>query len=286
MLRLQDVAFDGHRGRILDPTSFSAADGALSGLQASTSLARTSLALISSGRMVPDQGTVLLDDVEDLRALRHRTALVDSPGITAPEHHMTVKNVVSESLALRPLRSRVGREARRIGVRAWLAEHEAEDIAGDRIDTLEPLRRLGLLIELAFSDPAVRFAVVDSPDRHDVDIDELADFLSDRCDFDSGRSLLALLETPPVREDITCAFAGHHDEPPSADEESTAGVEGVDEGGPEDELVEDHALEQLAEDTPADEAPLADASAEDVPAEDAAAAAQKGDLDDLLEGKE
>lgn len=229
MLRLQDVAFDGHRGQICEQTSFSLDDGAFTALQASTSLARTALALIASGRMKPDHGTVLIDGVEDLRALRRRTALVDSPGITAPEHHMTVKDVVSESLGLRPLRSRAGGKARRVGARAWLADHDAGDLAGERIDTLEPLRRLGLLIELAFSDPSVRLAVIDSPDRHDVDLEQLADFLADRCAADAGRGVLALLETAPSREDIPCGFAGRHGAPalpaeehPGADEETSA----------------------------------------------------------------
>lgn len=277
MLELHDVAFDGHHGRLVEPTTFTIADGQLSVLQAPTAMMRTALALISSGRMAPDDGEVRLDGVAELRALRLRTALVDSPTITAPEHHMTVKNVVSESLALRPLRSRVGTQARRIGVRAWLAEHEAEDLAGARIDTLEPLERVGLLLELAFSDPAVRFAVVDSPDRHEVDRDELLDFLADRCSPEQDRAVLAVLEEAPSSDDIPCGFAGQHVEPAGAPAEEPS--EEPDEEAEEEPAAEDLAAEDLAED-PVEGIPAADIPDEGTPAEPSAT-----DLDDLLEEK-
>ncbi|OSM42690.1 hypothetical protein BCY76_012860 [Nesterenkonia sp. PF2B19] len=290
MLELHDVAFDGHHGRLVEPTSFSVPDGGLAVLQAPTAMMRTALALIASGRMAPDAGEVRIDGVAELRPLRLRTALVDAPTITAPEHHMTVKNVVSEFLALRPLRSRVGKNARRIGVRAWLAEHDAEDLAGARIDTLEPLERVGLLLELAFSDPQVRFAVVDSPDRHEVDRDQLLDFLEDRCSVDHDRAVLAVLEEAPAREDIPCGFAGHHEGPfvLSAEhaEDPEAEAAGVTDAAGEtaaatqttDDDVEATAAEEIArDDTTPDETSPDDTEPDDTTPDT--------DLDDLLEDK-
>ncbi|MGQ7787927.1 hypothetical protein [Nesterenkonia sp. K-15-9-6] len=302
MLELHDVAFDGHHGRLVEPTSFSVPDGGLAVLQAPTAMMRTALALIASGRMAPDAGEVRIDGVAELRPLRLRTALVDAPTITAPEHHMTVKNVVSEFLALRPLRSRVGKQARRIGVRAWLAEHDADDLAGARIDTLEPLERVGLLLELAFSDPQVRFAVVDSPDRHEVDRDQLLDFLEDRCSVEHERAVLAVLEEAPAREDIPCGFAGHHEGPfvLSAEHAEDPETEAAGETGAVDETaaatqttdddVEAAAAEETApaagttelDETGRDDIAPDETSPDDTEPDDIA---PETDLDDLLEDK-
>ncbi|WP_344683616.1 MULTISPECIES: hypothetical protein [Actinomycetes] len=296
MLELHDVAFDGHHGRLVEPTSFSVPDGGLAVLQAPTAMMRTALALIASGRMAPDAGEVRIDGVAELRPLRLRTALVDAPTITAPEHHMTVKNVVSEFLALRPLRSRVGKQARRIGVRAWLAEHDADDLAGARIDTLEPLERVGLLLELAFSDPQVRFAVVDSPDRHEVDRDQLLDFLEDRCSVEHERAVLAVLEEAPAREDIPCGFAGHHEGPfmlsAEHSEDPEAEAAGVTDAAGEtaaaaqttDDDVEATAAEEIAlDDTAPDETSPDDTEPDDTEPDDTEP--DDTDLDDLLEDK-
>lgn len=278
MLELHNVAFNGHHGRVVEPTSFAVPDGELCVLQAPTAMMRTALALIASGRMAPDDGEVRIDGVADLRAVRLRTALVDAPTITTPEHHMTVKNVVSECLALRPRRSRVGTKARRFGVRAWLAEHDAEDLTGARIDTLEPLERVGLLLELAFSDPQVRIAVLDSPDRHEVDRDQLLDFLGDRCSVDHDRAVLAVLEEAPAREDLLCGFAGHHEGPFVLNAEHSEDTV-TETAGEADSVGEAAAATQTADDVDADrhDATPAAAALDDTTPDT--------DLDDLLEDK-
>lgn len=210
MLIAQDVAFDEHHFRLIEPTDFSAPEGQLSLLQASTALSRTSLALIASGRMKPDVGEVWYqDDAADpdqqvISPLRRRAALVDSPGITAPEHHMTVRQTVAESLALRPVYTGLPgepgrRRTRRSPMRSrqWLQRHSVDHLATQKVAALDAGTRLRLLIELAFADPAVRCAVIDSPDRHRIDPYDLLQLLETLTDTDQPRAVLAVVAHIP-----------------------------------------------------------------------------------------
>ncbi|WP_120003093.1 hypothetical protein [Nesterenkonia muleiensis] len=245
MLLAQKVAFDEHHFRLIGSTDFSAPDGELSLLHASTAMSRTSLALIASGRMKPDGGEVRYEENDDAdpgqdrRAaglLRRRTALVDAPGITAPEHHMTVRQVVSESLALRPMTAQTpGRPGSRRRLRAqvrsmdWLESHGLNQLARQKVVALEAETRLRLLIELAFADPAVRCAVVDSPDRHRIASHELLRLLKSLTGADRQRAILAVLGRVPEGAEAlagTISFAneaggrpGAADEPADDDEE-------------------------------------------------------------------
>ena len=212
MLLAHNVAFDEHHYRLIEPTDFSAPEGQLALLHSSTALARTALALIASGRMQPDAGNVWYEDAGDpeqsaATGLRRRTALVDSPGITAPEHHMTVRQVVSEALALRPVSAETAgapgrRRARRPPLRSldWLARHQMDHLAKEKLVALDAESRLRLLIELAFADPAIRCAVVDSPDRHRIAADDLLCILDSLADADQPRAILAVVAHVPQEE--------------------------------------------------------------------------------------
>ena len=195
MLELQDVAFDDHHHQLLHAVSLSAPEGELSSFNAETPLGRTALALITSGRMVPDEGQVLLDGEPQPKRLRRNAALVDSPGITAPEHHMRVRDIVAETLGLQPRTGTLPLRERRISADAWLHDLEAEDLADEYVDTLSPAARIWLLTELAFADPLVHLAVLDSPDRHGLPADELGPLLHGLVSVGS-RTLIAVVADP------------------------------------------------------------------------------------------
>lgn len=193
MLELQGVGFDDHHHQLLHSVSFRAPEGELTPISAETPLGRTALALIASGRMVPDAGQTLLDGESQPKQLRRSAALVDSPGITAPEHHMRVRDIVAETLGLQP-RERPLREPR-VSADAWLQDHEAEDLADEHVDPLSPATRIWLLTELAFADPLVRLAVLDSPDRHGLPADELGPLLHDLASV-GNRTMIAVVDDP------------------------------------------------------------------------------------------
>lgn len=214
MLDVDSLSFAGNHQELIPATSFHAAEGRLTLVQAPTDLARTALSLLLSGRMNPSDGTVLVDGAEDAKLLRHGTALVDSPRITEPEHHMKLKHVVAESLALRP-RPRGANPLRHMlpgrGTSAWISEHGLDDYANEHFSTLDPALRIDVLLHLAFADPQVRFAVVDSPDRHDLSISELLAVLHSHTRHagtrrsttgDHPRGVVAVLAHLPADEDL------------------------------------------------------------------------------------
>lgn len=246
MLIAQDVAFDDHHFRLIAPTDFNALAGTVSLLQSSTALARTALSLIASGRMKPDAGAVYFldepapqpeepeEDDDDAAAepvaassLRRRTAIVDSPGISAPEHHMTVRQVVSESLGLRPVFAGLSGEQNQLGQQGqsgqrglfgqrgrrplkspmrsmdWLQQQGMAELARQKVVALDAETRLRLLIELAFADTAVRCAVLDSPDRHRISAERLLALLEELVDADPSRCLLAVVQRVPEGAEST-----------------------------------------------------------------------------------
>lgn len=186
MLELADVEVMGHHGPLLSGVSVRSVDGGLHQLTVPTRLGRTVCALVATGRMAPDSGQVLFDGGEDVAALRRASALVDSPGLTEPEHHMRVRDLVAETLGLQPRIK--GRKSPR--AMEWLREYGAEPLAKEHVEALPPGQRLRLLLELAFSDPRVRLAVLDSPDRHELQGTGLADVLI--AASGESRSILAI----------------------------------------------------------------------------------------------
>lgn len=143
----------------------------------------------------------------DLATLRRATALVDSPGITSPEHHMTVRQLVAETLGLQPRPRRRSRTARTADsspaasssrevpprkVSQWLEHTGYADCAHHHVATLDPLTRLHLHLSLAFSDPQVRLAVLDSPERHGATTAQIRDLAQQFCDPDNDTTVLMI----------------------------------------------------------------------------------------------
>lgn len=114
--------------------------------------------------MKPSSGLLSWDSHQRIRQLRLASALVDSPGVNEPEQHLSVRDLVTEDLALVPRRYRGA-----LLSGPWLKVNGFEDIAGLWTEQLEPRRRLRLLASLALANPRTDLLVVDSPDRHSVD---------------------------------------------------------------------------------------------------------------------
>lgn len=188
MLELDSVGFEGRHGPLISQLDFAAPDGELSMLAAPTPMARTAVSLVASGRMRPDHGAVFFDGHPETKTIRASSALVDSPGITAPEHHLRVKDLVAESLGLHP-RTR-GRQ--RLSPGSWIRAHEIEDLDTTPVDALAAQVRIWLLTELAFSNSQVRLAVLDSPDRHEITAQDLSEVLAETV-APQGRSVVAVL---------------------------------------------------------------------------------------------
>lgn len=320
MLIAQDVAFDDHHFRLIAPTDFNALAGTVSLLQSSTALARTALSLIASGRMKPDAGAVYFldepapqpeepeEDDDDAAAepvaassLRRRTAIVDSPGISAPEHHMTVRQVVSESLGLRPVFAGLSGEQNQLGQQGqsgqrglfgqrgrrplkspmrsmdWLQQQGMAELARQKVVALDAETRLRLLIELAFADTAVRCAVLDSPDRHRIDADRLLQLMEELVESDPTRSVLAVMQrVPEGAESIISGEISFAHEADSGAETTAL------------EHVGDDESEERVEDEQSAEEPAAGAQPEGEPPADEPTAVETEDLsalDRMMQGR-
>ncbi len=111
------------------------------------------------------------------------SSVVDSPGVNEPEQHLSVRDLVTEDLALIPRRHRGALRST-----PWLKVNRFEDIAGLWTEQLPAGRRIELLTALALANPDTDLLVVDSPDRHSGDP---ADWLPrlEELAHDAGRPL-------------------------------------------------------------------------------------------------
>jgi hypothetical protein len=170
---LSDVS-KGASGAPLPPTSLTFETGSVTIAEAEGGDRPVVLALIASGRMHPDTGSVTIDGVSDPALLRERVALVDAPEVSDPPADLPLHSVVREELAY------AGRPANRGAVERAIADAlHANDEAGitDELRTPHELvrlplgsipssLRLRLLAELAASRPGVQALVLTLPDRH------------------------------------------------------------------------------------------------------------------------
>ena len=173
----------GRRDDLLPPTSLEAARGELLLVQGPRQDQRTALALALSGRMRPGSGTIGWDGSARIKVLRQASSVVDSPGVNEPEQHLSVRDLVTEDLALIPRRHRGALRST-----PWLQLNNFEDIAGLWTEQLPAGRRIELLTALALANPDTDLLVVDSPDRHSGDA---ADWLPRLAELahDAGRPL-------------------------------------------------------------------------------------------------
>lgn len=164
MLIAQQLRVKGRHDDLVPPLSLQAARGSLLLVTGDLQPQRTALALALSARMKVSEGTVSWGQGSKIGDLRNSSALIDSPGVNEPEQHLSVKDLVTEDLALIPRRYRGIRHAS-----DWLKINAFEDIAKVWVDQVPTARRLELLCTLALANPEVDLLVVDSPDRHSAD---------------------------------------------------------------------------------------------------------------------
>ncbi|MGG5172702.1 ABC transporter ATP-binding protein [Pseudarthrobacter sp. J1738] len=246
MLSASDLQVKGRRTDLLRATTLDVQRGQLLLAYGNNQEERTALALTLSGRMKPSNGTAQWDGHPKIKALRLASALVDSPTINEPEQHLSVRDLVTEDLALIPRRYRGA-----LLSKPWLKINRFEDIESLWVEQLAPARRLELLTALALANPATDLLIVDSPDRHSA---HPADWLPrlEQLAYDAGRPL-AIVATVSA---VPSTWDG-----PSVEIGNAAETEPNLE--PEAEAPSEHPAESAA----SDEAPT------DVPAEAQATAA-------------
>jgi hypothetical protein len=230
LLSAHQLHVKGRRDSLLPPTSLDVSRGELILAAGRRQNHRTALALVLSGRMKPSSGLLSWDSHQRIRQLRLASALVDSPDVNEPEQHLSVRDLVTEDLALVPRRYRGA-----LLSGPWLKVNGFEDIAGFWTEQLQPRRRLGLLASLALANPSTDLLVVDSPDRHSGDegdwLPQLRQLASD-----AGRPLAVVATVSALPQswtgpavDIGNAEAGHDSGEEAAPQEA---VDPGDEAGP------------------------------------------------------
>ncbi len=183
MLSVNQLQVKGRRDPLLPATSLQAKRGELLLVSGDRQDQRTALALTLSGRMKPSGGAVSWDGNARIKQLRLASALVDSPGVNEPEQHLSVRDLVTEDLALIPRRYRGA-----LLSKPWLKVNSFEDIADLWTEQLQPARRMELLTALALANPHTDLLVIDSPDRHSADASDWLPRLQRLAD-DAGRQL-------------------------------------------------------------------------------------------------
>jgi energy-coupling factor transporter ATP-binding protein EcfA2 len=183
MLSVQQLHVKGRRDDLLPPTSLQARRGELVLVSGNRQDQRTALALTLSGRMKPSSGQLLWDGRPKTKHLRLAASLVDSPGVNEPEQHLSVRDLVTEDLALIPRRYRGA-----LLSKPWLKVNRFEDIAGLWTEQLAPARRIELLTALSLANPDTDLLVIDSPDRHSADSSDWLTRLEELA-YDGGRPL-------------------------------------------------------------------------------------------------
>jgi len=189
LLCVQQLHVKGRRDYLLPPTSLQANRGELLLVTGKRQDQRTALALTLSGRMKPTAGTLEWDrgtgtgPKTGIKQLRQASAVVDAPGVNEPEPHLSVRDLVTEDLALIPRRFRGA-----LLSTPWLKVNRFEDIAGRWAEELPADRRLELLTALALANPHTDLLVVDSPDRHSGDPADWLPRLQELA-YDGGRPL-------------------------------------------------------------------------------------------------
>jgi energy-coupling factor transporter ATP-binding protein EcfA2 len=219
LLSVQQLQVNGRRDDLLPPTSLRVARGELLLVAGDRQDQRTALALTISGRMKPTSGRITWDESERTKTLRLASALVDSPNVNEPERHLSVRDLVTEDLALIPRRYRGA-----LLSKPWLKVNRFEDIADLWTEQLPPDRRTELLTALALANPHADLLVVDSPDRHSA---HAADWLPrlQELAYDGGRPLAVVVTVTAVPAEWTgpAAVIGNAVQPEDHMAEDTPG---------------------------------------------------------------
>ena len=190
MLRVQQLSVNGRRDQLLPGTSLQVRRGELLLVSGNRQDQRTALALALTGRLKPSGGHFEWDGTTweagaKIKRLRQASAVVDAPGVNEPEQHLSVRDLVTEDLALIPRRYRGSRLSK-----PWLKVNRFEDIAALWSEQLPAARRIELLTALALANPQTDLLVVDSPDRHGDPGDWLPRL--EELAYDAGRPLAVI----------------------------------------------------------------------------------------------
>ncbi len=148
------------RRRLLEPTSLEVATGEILLVSGDPGHGHTCLALVLAGRLAADSGGVTIDGSADPARLQAAVALVDVPGVSAPDDGNRLTTIVGEELAM------AKRPHRRRHVKNWLAQQGYADTVGSRIEHLPGAVRVAVLARLAALRPDVRFVVITLPEQH------------------------------------------------------------------------------------------------------------------------
>ena len=158
-------------------TTVGFSSGAVTLIATETAQRPTLLALLASGRMTPDEGTVTRSPAVGGDELRASVAVVDAPDISEPAAGLRLDSIVQEELmfAELPTSSKAVRET--------LETLGALEFARTPIEQVPVTVRLRVLAELAAVRKNVDALVLTSPDRHGGDPLEwypIAESLADR----------------------------------------------------------------------------------------------------------
>ena len=203
MLIAESVSFRGRHTELVAPTSLRADRGEVVLLVAEPQLTRTALALLCSGRMKPTSGCLSWTADQRLAAVRSHSAIVDSPGINAPESHLKVQDLVAEDLALVPKPF-----WRKHSAKKWLVKHGFEDLGQDWTDAADPLRLLELQLKLATDNPRTGLLVIDSPDRHGIPDENWLQLLEEHALSRRNLAVVATVSRVPEEWEGTVVFVG------------------------------------------------------------------------------
>ena len=210
-ISLRAVCVHGRHSSMLDPVTLRLETGSRLLVVAEPGHGHTALALVATGRFVPDDGDVLLDGIPDPGMLRQVSAVVDAPTITEPDDVLTVAGTAAEGLSL------AGRWATPRAVTRWLTDTDLVDVRDQRIDQLDPHTRVTLLLALAAADPRVRFLVLTLPDRYGGNPADWWDLAGQYADLGYG----VLVQCTPASAHVL-ADGGHIDPPAQGTSNHTA----------------------------------------------------------------
>jgi ABC-type transport system involved in cytochrome c biogenesis ATPase subunit len=158
-----EVAVAGARSPLVQPTSFTAPAARVTAVAGDPGYGQVALALALAGRMPLAGGRVTFGGREDPASLRRHVAVVDVPGVSAPEDGLAVHHVLAEELAF------AGRPAGRRAVEAFLTAHGVAARADEPFEALAPADRVRVLAHAAAERTATRVLVLTNPDRRGGD---------------------------------------------------------------------------------------------------------------------
>jgi hypothetical protein len=182
--------------------------------------------------MKPTEGNISWDGESGIKRRRLASALVDSPGVNEPEQHLSVRDLVTEDLALIPRRYRGA-----LLSKPWLKVNSFEDIADRWTEQLPPDRRVELLTALALANPHTDLLVVDSPDRHTAETSEWLPRL-EQLAYDAGRPLAVVATVAAIPAGWTgpAAAVGNAAQRPEDAPATAEAVRPEEPAGPEDAI--------------------------------------------------